>query len=71
MVELELLAATWAVAKCRGYLLGLQHFELWVDHQPLEVDPRSAESRLRRKSSAAAAEESPRALQLHHAVGER
>lgn len=36
MVELELLAATWAVAKCRNYLLGLKHFELWVDHQPLK-----------------------------------
>lgn len=36
MVELELLAATWAVAKCRQYLLGLRHFDLWVDHQPLK-----------------------------------
>ena len=36
MVELELLAATWAVSKCRNYLLGLGHFDLWVDHQPLK-----------------------------------
>lgn len=36
MVELELLAATWAVAKCRNYLFGLRPFKLWVDHQPLK-----------------------------------
>ena len=35
MVELELLAATWAMKKCRVQLLGLPHFELVVDHKPL------------------------------------
>ena len=35
MVELELLAATWAMKKCRIQLLGLSHFELVVDHKPL------------------------------------
>ena len=35
MVELELLAAVWAVKKCRLYLLGLPKFTLVVDHQPL------------------------------------
>ena len=35
MVELELLAATWAMKKCRILLLGLEHFELVVDHKPL------------------------------------
>lgn len=36
MVKLELLAVTWAVQKCRNYLLRLRHFDLWVDHQPLK-----------------------------------
>lgn len=36
MVELELLAVTWAVSKCQNYLFGLHHFNLWVDHQPLK-----------------------------------
>jgi transposase InsO family protein len=35
MVELEMLAVVWAVKKCRVYLLGLQHFDLKVDHKPL------------------------------------
>eukprot|EP00117_Sycon_ciliatum_P038875 scpid16023/ scgid28814/ Transposon Ty3-G Gag-Pol polyprotein; Gag3-Pol3; Transposon Ty3-1 TYA-TYB polyprotein; Capsid protein; p24; Spacer peptide p3; Nucleocapsid protein p11; Ty3 protease; p16; Spacer peptide J; Reverse transcriptase/ribonuclease H; p55; Integrase p61; Integrase p58 len=35
MVELELLAAVWAVHKCRVFLLGLPTFSLIVDHQPL------------------------------------
>ena len=35
MVELELLAATWAMEKCRIHLLGLEHFELVVDHKAL------------------------------------
>ena len=34
MIELELLAAVWAVQKLRLYLLGIP-FELIVDHQPL------------------------------------
>ena len=34
-IELELLAVTWAVNKCRTYLLGRQNFELIVDHRPL------------------------------------
>ncbi|MEJ1857824.1 hypothetical protein, partial [Escherichia coli] len=33
-IELELLAATWAMKKCRFYLIGLQHFELVTDHRP-------------------------------------
>ena len=33
--EQELLAAWWAVRKCRNYLLGLPHFELILDHKPL------------------------------------
>ena len=35
MVELELLAITWAVQKLRLYLLGLSHFTLVTDHRPL------------------------------------
>ena len=35
MVELELLGVVWAVRKCRLYLMGLQHFDIIVDHQPL------------------------------------
>ena len=69
MVELELLAATWAVAKCRYYLLGLQHFELWVDHQPLKsiLDRQSLDCvenpRLQRLKSRLAP------YNFHHAVG--
>ena len=35
MVELEMLAALWAMKKCRVYLLGLPTFSLVVDHRPL------------------------------------
>ena len=35
MIELELLAAVWAVDKCRIYLEGLQKFEIVTDHRPL------------------------------------
>ena len=35
MVELEMLAALWAMTKCRVYLLGLPTFSLVVDHRPL------------------------------------
>ena len=34
-IELELLAVVWAMAKCRLYLLGLQHFQVMTDHRPL------------------------------------
>ena len=34
-IELELLGVTWAVKKCRLYLLGRQTFEIIVDHRPL------------------------------------
>ena len=36
MVELEMLAAVWALKKCRVYLLGMKQFNLIVDHKPLE-----------------------------------
>ena len=36
MVELEILAAVWAMKKCRVYLLGMNKFNLIVDHKPLE-----------------------------------
>lgn len=35
IVELELTAVEWAMRKCRLYLLGLQGFQLVVDHQAL------------------------------------
>ena len=35
MVELELLAVVWATRKCKVYLMGLPHFTLVTDHQPL------------------------------------
>ena len=35
MVELEMLAALWAMNKCWAFLLGLPMFTLVVDHQPL------------------------------------
>lgn len=35
MIELELLAAVWALGKCRLYLLGLPQFKLIIDHRPL------------------------------------
>ena len=36
MVELEMLAAVWALKKCRVYLLGMNNFNVVVDHKPLE-----------------------------------
>lgn len=36
-IELEMLAVRWAMKKCRLYLLGLPHFTLVVDHQPLKM----------------------------------
>ena len=35
MVELELLAVTWVIQKCRVYLLGLLEFNLIFDHRLL------------------------------------
>ena len=35
IVELELLAVTWAVSKCKIFLMGLQHFQVVTDHNPL------------------------------------
>ena len=35
IIELELLAAVWAMKKCQTYLLGLNNFSLAVDHRPL------------------------------------
>ncbi|CAB4069738.1 unnamed protein product [Lepeophtheirus salmonis] len=37
MVELELLAAVWALRKCHSYLFGLPEFTLIPDHQPLRL----------------------------------
>ena len=34
-IELELLAAVWAMSKCRLYLIGLPNFTLMTDHRPL------------------------------------
>ena len=34
-IELELLAVTWAVTKCKVFLAGLQHFYISTDHNPL------------------------------------
>ena len=35
MIELECLAAAWAMWKCRPFLEGLPTFELLIDHRPL------------------------------------
>jgi len=35
VIELELLAVAWAVAKCHMFLGGLQHFTVVTDHNPL------------------------------------
>ena len=35
VVELELLAVTWAIWKCRVFLMGMQHFDVITDHNPL------------------------------------
>ena len=35
IIELELLAVTWAVLKCKIFLEGLQHFTVITDHNPL------------------------------------
>ena len=34
-IELEMLAVSWAMSKCKLYLIGLQHFTLMTDHRPL------------------------------------
>ena len=35
VIELELLAVTWSVIKCKMFLSGLQHFQIVTDHSPL------------------------------------
>lgn len=35
MIELECLAASWAMKQCRQFLEGLPEFELITDHRPL------------------------------------
>lgn len=35
MIELECLAASWAMDQCSQFLLGLPHFSLVTDHKPL------------------------------------
>ena len=35
MIEIELLAITWSVHKCKLYLLGLPNFKIITDHKPL------------------------------------
>ena len=35
VIELELLAVTWAVLKCKIFLAGLQQFQIITDHSPL------------------------------------
>ncbi len=35
IIELELLAVTWAISKCNIFLAGLQHFQVITDHHPL------------------------------------
>lgn len=34
-IKLEMIEVAWAMAKCRLYLFGLQHFTLVMDHRPL------------------------------------
>ena len=34
-IELELAAVVWAFSKCRLFLAGIPHFDLYVDHRPL------------------------------------
>lgn len=35
IIDLELLAVAWAVSKCNVFLMGLQHFKVITDHNPL------------------------------------
>ena len=35
IIELELLAVTWAISKCHIFLTGLPHFSVFTDHHPL------------------------------------
>ena len=35
VIELELLAVAWSVIKCKMFLSGLQHFQVFTDHNPL------------------------------------
>ena len=35
IIELEMLGVAWATEKCRTFLLGLQHFTVITDHNPL------------------------------------
>ena len=35
IIELEMLAISWAVSKCRLFLAGLPHFKVVTDHHPL------------------------------------
>ena len=35
IIELELLAVTWAIYKCHIFLAGLPHFTVVTDHRPL------------------------------------
>ena len=35
IIELEMLAVSWAIIKCRVFLAGLPHFTVRTDHRPL------------------------------------
>ena len=35
VIELEMLGVAWAARKCRDFLIGLQHFTVVTDHNPL------------------------------------
>ena len=35
IIELEMLAVSWAILKCRLFLAGLQHFVVVTNHNPL------------------------------------